>query len=119
MRRLVRPGSDDDVLAMRFVSAAVMLSIVVILAGVPVALAQDPSVPNPNLLPPPPPPPPPPKIEVPRVPKMDEIPTSPRAPLQRRGSFGDRMRGCIEEGAAMGLGPNERAAYSRACANAR
>ena len=104
---------------MRFVSAAVMLSIFVTLGGVPAALAQDPSLPNPTLLPPPPPPPPPPKIEVPRVPKMDEIPASPKAPLQRRGSFSDRVQGCIEEGAPMGLGPNERAAYSRACANAR
>jgi hypothetical protein len=105
--------------AMSFHTAAAMLSIAVTLAGATVALAQDPSSPNPTLLPPPPPPPPPPTIEVPKVPKMDEIPTSPKAALPRRGSFGDRVRGCIEEGAAMGLGPNERAAYSRACANAR
>jgi hypothetical protein len=72
---------------------------------------------NPNLFAPPPPPPPPPKIEVPKIPKMGEIPTSPKAALPRRGAFGDRISRCIDEGAAMGLGPNERAAYSRACAN--
>jgi len=83
------------------------------------ASAQDPMFPQPNLLPPPPPPPPPPKMDVPKIPKMDEIPSPPGVPLRQRGSFSDRVSRCIDEGAAWGLGPNERAAYSRACANAR
>lgn len=85
--------------------------------GVSVVRAQDFITPPPNILPPPPPPPPPPAIFVPKVPQMDEIPPQPKAALPRRGSFNERMRNCLAEGAAMGLGPNERAAYSRACAN--
>src|SRR4051794_19964343 len=98
------------------VVAVLMLSIA---AGVPAAQmanAQDLTSPPPNILPPPPPPPPPPKIEIPKVPQMDEIPTSPKAALPRRGSYSDRVTQCIHEGAAAGLGPNERTAYSRACA---
>jgi hypothetical protein len=64
-----------------------------------------------------PPPPPPPKIEVPVVPQLDAPPQSPKAKLQRRGSFSDRVVRCLDEGAAAGLGANDRAAYSRACAN--
>lgn len=65
-----------------------------------------------------PPPPPPPKIEVPPVPKMDAPPTPPRAQKQSsRRSYGDRVANCLADGAAAGLGPNERADYSRACAN--
>jgi hypothetical protein len=66
--------------------------------------------------PPLPPPPPPPKIEVPAIPQMD-------APIQynyapaARPSFSDRINTCLDEAAAGGLGPNERAAYSRTCAN--
>jgi hypothetical protein len=63
----------------------------------------------------PPPPPPPPKIEVPVVPKMDEMPR--QAQPSPRPSFGDRITSCLQDGAAAGLGPNRRAAYSRACAN--
>jgi hypothetical protein len=102
------------------VVVALALSIAV-LALVAPAHAQDPFVlsPQPNLLPPPPPPPPPPRIEVPKIPQMDEVPRSPRAALPRRKSFNNRIQSCIEEGAAMGLGPNERAAYSRSCANSR
>jgi hypothetical protein len=87
------------------------------------ARAQDPSgipgpIPvNPNLFAPPPAPIPPPRIEVPKVPRMDEVPTAPKLSQPRRGSFDQRVRRCIEEGAAAGLGPNERAAYSRLCAN--
>lgn len=85
-------------------------------------------------LPPPPAPPPPPKIEVPEVPRMNSPPpfalqnTTPGtvqqdAPSQRnlkaprRPSFSRRIARCLDEAAAMGLSPNERAAYSRACAN--
>ena len=37
--------------------------------------------------------------------------------VKPRGSFGDRISKCLEEGAAAGLGPSQRSAYSRACAN--
>jgi hypothetical protein len=61
-------------------------------------------------------PPPPPTIEVPAVPQMDAPPRQNfRAP--RRSSFSDRINRCLEEGAAAGLGPADRAEYSRACAN--
>ena len=80
--------------------------------------AQDLWTPPPGVPPPPlPPPPPPPSMAIPKIPKMGETPPQQRAPQRR--SFGDRVTRCIEEGAAMGLGPNERAAYSRACANNR
>jgi hypothetical protein len=81
------------------------------------ALAQDFSSPPLNILPPPPPPPPPPKIEVPKIPEMGEISSPPSVSLPQRGSFSDRITRCIQEGAAAGLGPNERSAYSAACAN--
>jgi len=71
---------------------------------------------NPAVVPPPPPPPPPPKIEVPAVPQLDAPPRRVR-PAARPESFGDRATRCLHEAAAAGLGPNERAAYSRACAN--
>jgi hypothetical protein len=106
------------------------------LAFAPVlAMAQIPPQQPPSILPPPPPPPPPPKIEVPPVPKMDSpppfelqntrpgrvrtdtVPETPRVRGTRRSSFGERVSRCLEEGAAMGLGPNERSEYSRACAN--
>jgi hypothetical protein len=92
-------------------------AIIVCFATALPASAQDPTFPQPNLLPPPPPPPPPPKMDIPKIPKMDEIPSSPRAPLPQRGSFSDRVSRCIDESAAWGLGPNRRAAYTRACAN--
>jgi hypothetical protein len=66
--------------------------------------------------PPLPPPPPPPKIEPPVVPQMD-------APLRQnyqpapRPSFSDRISKCLDDAAASGLGPGERDAYSRSCAN--
>jgi hypothetical protein len=67
--------------------------------------------------PPPPAPPPPPKIEVPVVPQMDAPPSQPAVQPSQRGSFSDRISNCLDEGAAAGLGPNDRAAYSRMCAN--
>jgi hypothetical protein len=36
-----------------------------------------------------------------------------------RPSFSDRINSCLDEAAAGGLGPSERAAYSRSCANSR
>jgi hypothetical protein len=67
--------------------------------------------------PPLPPPPPPPKIEVPVIPKMGESLPVPQVQGLRRGSFGEHISKCLEDGAAAGLGPNKRSAYSRACAN--
>jgi hypothetical protein len=66
--------------------------------------------------PPPPPPPPPPKIEPPVVPQMD-APLRQDYQLAPRPSFSDRISRCLDEAAAGGLGPNERAAYSRSCVN--
>jgi hypothetical protein len=83
------------------------------------AFAQNPMFPQPNLLPPPPPPIPPPRMDIPKIPKMGEIASPPGVKLPRRGSFSDRVSRCIDEAAAWGLGPNDRAAYSRACANTR
>jgi hypothetical protein len=68
--------------------------------------------------PPPPPPPPGPKITVPVVPKLDELPSR-NYVAPARPSFSDKVTTCLEEGAAAGLGPTDRAAYSRACANTR
>jgi hypothetical protein len=70
------------------------------------------------LNPPLPPPPPPPKIEAPVVPQMDApIPQTYQPPP--RPSFSDRINSCLDEAAANGLGPGEREAYSRSCANSR
>jgi hypothetical protein len=66
--------------------------------------------------PPMPPPPPPPRIEAPVVPQMDALPPQNYAPAPRP-SFGERISKCLDDAAASGLGPNERAAYSRTCAN--
>lgn len=60
---------------------------------------------------------PPPAIYVPRIPQLDDPPATPRAALRNRGSFSDRVVTCLEQGAAAGLSPNRRAAYSRKCAN--
>jgi hypothetical protein len=68
------------------------------------------------LNPPLPPPPPPPRIEVPAIPQMD-VPSQPSLLPAPRASFGDRISRCLDEGAAAGLDPANRAAYSRACAN--
>jgi len=67
--------------------------------------------------PPLPPPLPPPKIEVPAIPQMDAPPSQPSVAVSPRGSFSDRIGTCLDQGAAAGLDPGERAAYSRACAN--
>lgn len=71
---------------------------------------------NPPYLPPPPAPPPPPKIDVPAIPKMDELPKRSYAPVAPQKSFGERVTKCLDDAAASGLGPNERATYSRNCA---
>ena len=68
------------------------------------------------LNPPLPAPPPSPRIQAPVVPQMDAPPIQNYAPSPSP-SFSDRISTCLDEAAAGGLGPNERAAYSRACAN--
>ena len=95
---------------------AVILSVVlalVIPCVVDTAAAQD-LGPIPNILPPPPPPSPP--IYVPQVPTFDQ-PQAPMAQPSDKSSFGDRVLRCLDDAAAAGLSPNDRAAYSRACAN--
>ncbi|WP_322517484.1 hypothetical protein SR870_08120 [Rhodopseudomonas palustris] len=73
---------------------------------------------QPSLLPPPPAPPPPPRVYVPEVPKLDAPAPTPRAQLpNQRRSFGDRITDCLTDGNAARLSPNDRAAYSRGCAN--
>jgi hypothetical protein len=69
-----------------------------------------------QLNPPLPPPPPPPEIEAPVIPQMDTPTTQNYAPSPQP-SFSDRITSCLDEAAAIGLGPSARAAYSRACAN--
>jgi hypothetical protein len=66
--------------------------------------------------PPLPAPPPSPKIEVPVVPQMDAPPRQSYVPAPSP-SFGDRITTCLSEGTAAGLGPSDREAYSRTCAN--
>lgn len=90
------------------------LAIVMIFAGTASAQILPPG--GAILTPPPPAAPPPPSMAVPVVPKLDAMPSPQTAPRARR-SFGDRITQCLDDGAAAGLGPNDRAAYSRACAN--
>ena len=68
--------------------------------------------------PPLPPPPPSPRIEAPVIPQMDAPISQSYAPAPRP-SFSDRINSCLDEAAASGLGPAERSAYSRSCANSR
>lgn len=98
-------------------------------AQIPRAPGTSPVIPFPAA----PPPPPPPRIEVPVVPQMNSPPrfelqnTTPSVVEQgappkrflrpeRSPSFSDRIQRCLDDGAAAGYGPNERAAYSRSCA---
>lgn len=93
------------------------LMIATLLAG-GAALAQSPNglAGGSRFNPPPPPPPPPPSLAVPVVPRMD-VPSPQNVPVVPRTSFHDRIVRCLDEAAAAGLGPADRAAYSRACAN--
>jgi hypothetical protein len=93
-------------------------AILAALAACDAAFAQAPVVPPGGSLfnPPVPPPPPPPKMDVPVVPKVDEPQHQDYLPPPRP-SFGDRIGRCLDEGAASGLDPSDRAAYSRSCAN--
>ncbi len=100
---------------MRMMRRPLLLSIMLALLGLGLAAAL-PDGRAAAQLPPPPPPPPPPRIEVPVVPKLDAPPQQPTVP-RGRNSFSDRVIDCLDQGAAYGLRPNDRAAYSRACAN--
>jgi hypothetical protein len=77
------------------------------LNGVPGASKYDPPLP---------PPPPSPSMAVPVVPKMG-VPSPQNVPVTPRTSFHDRVSRCLDQGAAAGLSPTDRAAYSRNCAN--
>lgn len=105
---------EPDMMAMRF---AIIISVAYVLLAPCAASAQLIPPGGSQFNPPPPPPPPPPKTEVPAIPQMDAPLPIPQLQGQRRGSFGDRISKCLEDGAAAGLGPNERSAYSRGCAN--
>ncbi len=78
--------------------------------------------------------PPPPPITVPKVPQMNspppfalrnttpgyvtqDTPPEPVLKRSRRPSFSERVARCLDDGAAWGMNPNHRAAYSRQCAN--
>jgi hypothetical protein len=50
------------------------------------------------------------------VPQMDATPSQSYQPAPRP-SFSDRITTCLSDAAANGLGPGEREAYSRTCAN--
>jgi len=91
--------------------------VVLALLGAPAAYAQMPnSLVGGSRFNPPPPPLPAPKIEAPVVPKMDAPPRYDYRPAPQP-SFSDRVTRCLDEGAAAGLRPGRRAAYSRSCAN--
>jgi hypothetical protein len=65
-----------------------------------------------------PPPLPGPKIQVPVVPKLDELPSRNYVPGPRP-SFSDKVNTCLGEAAAGGLGPGDRDTYVRSCVNSR
>jgi hypothetical protein len=94
-----------------------ILVILLLAAGGP-AVAQSPNgVPGASKYDPPPPaPPPPPSMAVPVVPKMG-VASPQNVPVTPRTSFHDRVSRCQDQGAAAGLSPTDRAAYSRNCAN--
>ncbi|WP_424630891.1 hypothetical protein [Bradyrhizobium sp. SYSU BS000235] len=122
---------------MRTILAAFLIGLTVPLAGAAYAQVgyqppgMQPVIPYPTA----PAPIPPPRIEVPAVPQMSNPPpfalqnttpgvvTQDKPPKQvlkssrRRNSYGDRVARCLDEAAALGYGPNGRAAYSRSCAN--
>jgi hypothetical protein len=122
---------------MRKILAAFLIASAIPLAGVAHAQVgyqppnMQPVIPFPTA----PAPIPPPRIEVPAVPQMSNPPpfalqnttpgvvTQGKPPKQvlkssrRRNSYSDRVARCLDEAAALGYGPNGRAAYSRSCAN--
>jgi hypothetical protein len=101
-------------IAMRF---AIIISVAYVLLAPCAASAQFIPPGGSQFNPPLPAPPPPPRIEVPAIPQMDAPPQQPTINAAPRSSFGDRISRCLDEAAAAGLGPTERSAYSRNCAN--
>jgi hypothetical protein len=65
----------------------------------------------------PPPPLPPPVPQIPVTPMFGPRPQPNYVPASPPPSFSDRVVRCLQQGAAAGLGPNERATYSRSCAS--
>jgi len=63
------------------------------------------------------PPPPTPNVPVPVTPMFGPRPQQNYVPATPPPSFSDRVVRCLQQGAAAGLGPGARAAYSGACAN--
>jgi len=63
------------------------------------------------------PPPPAPYVPVPVTPMFGPRPQQNYVPSSPPPSFSDRVVRCLQQGAAAGLGPSARAAYSGACAN--
>ena len=59
-----------------------------------------------------------PKIQVPIVPKLDELPSRNYVPAPRP-SFSDKVNTCLDEATAGGLGPGDRDTYVRGCVNSR
>lgn len=132
MLALTLRSYNVDVMRKFLVSLAVCFAFVnarSVSAQIPPAPGTSPVIPFPTA----PPPPQPPPITVPQVPQMNSPPkfelqnTTPSLVEQgvppkrilrqeRRPSFSDRIQRCLDQGAAMGLDPNERSAYSRSCA---
>jgi hypothetical protein len=116
MTRLAVARRRNDIFSMKKRSIAACL-VAAMLVGLGTASAQ-------VMIPPgaspysPQPPLPGPKIQVPVVPKLDELPSYNYLPTPRP-SFSDKITTCLQEGAAAGLGPGDREAYSRSCANSR
>jgi hypothetical protein len=117
MIQLAVLGGDHDIASMKR-SSMLLCAVMSALLAASAASAQQVIPPGGSQFNPPmPPPPQAPKIEVPVIPKMDAPPSPPRIQGLQRGPFSDRISKCLDDAAASGLGPNERAAYSRACAN--
>lgn len=124
-------------LVMHKTSVAIALALSAALAGhahaqiyPPGGINNQPVIPFPTA----PPAPPPPPIVVPKVPQMNspprfelqnttpsivtqDTPPEPVLKRSRRPSFSERVARCLDDGAAWGMNPNQRAAYSRQCAN--
>jgi hypothetical protein len=134
MDHLAVAKRDHDMGVMRKILAAFLIGSAVLMAGG--ANAQlfpqntQPVIPFPTA----PAPIPPPSMAVPVVPQMSnpapfalqnttpglvEQGTPPKQVLKtrRHKSYSDRVARCLDEAAALGYGPNRRAAYSRTCAN--
>jgi hypothetical protein len=93
---------------------ALALALALVTAG---AAAQQIISPGGSQFQPPSPTLPPPVAPVPVTPMFGPRPQPNYVPASPPPSFSDRVVRCLQQGAANGLGPNERAAYSRACAN--